>query len=323
MPTLNPEEPNNTLMGFVDLFVRRKTEGSAPLHPEQDSVGEQHGAAAAEIPAMSRPRQFQGWLKVRERVGLRLRILLGAVPVLLILAVWNWLTWGTAESRVISPLILPSPLEVVNSFHSLWFNAELSRSIVASFSRVLVGFAIGLAAAFPLSLLMGSFSKARVAFEPTTLFLSYLPIPALVPLTMSLFGIGETQKAMFLALAFFIYLLPLFVKAVEEVDNVYLQTAYTMGAGRWKLITKVLLPVSLPQIIHAMRLGFGVGWTYIILAEMVAADRGLGQIIIIAQRRGPREHIYLVLVVIVLIAYLTDKLWEQLHKSLFPYLRAR
>jgi NitT/TauT family transport system permease protein len=170
---------------------------------------------------------------------------------------------------------------------------------------------------------MGSFSKVRAAFEPTTVFLSYLPIPALVPLTMSLFGIGETQKAMFLALAFIIYLLPLFVKAVEEVDNVYLQTAYTMGAGRWKLITKVLLPVALPQIIHAMRLGFGVGWTYIILAEMVAADRGLGQIIIIAQRRGPREHIYLVLVVIVLIAYLTDKLWERLHHGLFPYLRAR
>lgn len=309
-------------MGFLDLFFHRREE--APIVPSDKPQGPQGQGApkTADVPKVSR-RQFQGWLKVREPVDLRLRILLGAVPVLLILAVWTWLTWGEAEARIISPLILPSPLEVVRSFHSLWFDAELSRSVVASFSRVVVGFAIGLLVAFPLSLLMGSFSKAKAAFEPTTVFLSYLPIPALVPLTMSLFGIGETQKAMFLALAFLIYLLPLFVKAVEEVDNVYLQTAYTMGAGRWKLITKVLLPVALPQIVHAMRLGFGVGWTYIILAEMVAADRGLGQIIIIAQRRGPREHIYLVLVVIVLIAYLTDKLWERLHHSLFPYLRAR
>lgn len=309
-------------MGFLDLFFHRREE--APIVPSDKPQGPQGQGApkTADVPKVSR-RQFQGWLKVREPVDLRLRILLGAVPVLLILAVWTWLTWGEAEARIISPLILPSPLEVVRSFHSLWFDAELSRSVVASFSRVVVGFAIGLLVAFPLSLFMGSFSKAKAAFEPTTVFLSYLPIPALVPLTMSLFGIGETQKAMFLALAFLIYLLPLFVKAVEEVDNVYLQTAYTMGAGRWKLITKVLLPVALPQIVHAMRLGFGVGWTYIILAEMVAADRGLGQIIIIAQRRGPREHIYLVLVVIVLIAYLTDKLWERLHHSLFPYLRAR
>jgi len=309
-------------MGFLDLFLQRK-EGEK----EQPQSGEiEPGRPADASPtgqsqsgSMARP----GWLKIRERIDLRLRIVLGVIPILIVLGLWFFLTWGTAESRAISPLILPSPLEVVRSFPSLWFNAELSRSIVASFGRVVVGFAIGLALAFPLSMLMGSFTKIKAAFEPTSVFLSYLPIPALVPLTMSIFGIGETQKAMFLALAFFIYLLPLFVKAVEEVDNVYLQTAYTLGASRWEAITKVLLPMALPQIVHAMRLGFGVGWTYIILAEMVAADRGLGQIIIIAQRRGPREHIYLVLVVIVLIAYLTDKLWEELHRSLFPYLRAK
>jgi NitT/TauT family transport system permease protein len=233
------------------------------------------------------------------------------------------LTLGSAESRVISPLILPSPVEVLFSFPSLWFKAELSRAIVASTLRVLAGFLIGWLAAFPLSILMGSFTKIKALFEPSTIFLAYLPIPALVPLTMSLFGIDETQKVMFLALAFFIYMAPLFVKAVEDVDNVYLQTAYTMGASRWEVMRRILLPISLPQIINAMRLGFGVGWTYIILAEMVAAERGLGQIVIIAQRRGPREHIYLVLVVIVLIAYLTDKMWAKIYDLMFPYLRRK
>ncbi|MCU0606362.1 MAG: ABC transporter permease [Candidatus Edwardsbacteria bacterium] len=280
--------------------------------------------ARCEKPAPSaRPRAFQGWLRIRESLSLPLRAALGAVPVALLLLLWTLLTDGAAEARVISPLILPSPLEVVTAFRSLWFDAELSRSVVASTGRVVVGFLIGLAVAFPLSMLMGSFTKVKALFEPSAVFLSYLPIPALVPLTMSIFGIGETQKAMFLALAFLIYLLPLFVKAVEEVDNVYLQTAYTMGADRRRVVAKVLLPMALPQIVHAMRLGFGVGWTYIILAEMVAAERGLGQIIIIAQRRGPREHIYLVLVVIVLIAYLTDKLWARLHRALFPYLGTR
>lgn len=268
-------------------------------------------------------KHFQGWLAIREQIGLVQKIIFGAVPVITLLVLWYLLTLGSAEARIISPLILPSPFEVIISFPSLWFDAELSRSIIASTLRVVVGFLIGWIFAFPLSIAMGSFTKIKALFEPSTIFLAYLPIPALVPLTMSIFGIDETQKVMFLALAFFIYMVPLFVKAVEEVDNVYLQTAYTMGASRWEVVRKILLPISFPQILNAMRLGFGVGWTYIILAEMVAAERGLGQIIIIAQRRGPREHIYLVLLVIVLIAYLTDKLWVKLYHLLFPHLRTK
>jgi NitT/TauT family transport system permease protein len=277
---------------------------------------------------MKRPGKAAGgaWgskLLIRGAVTRWGRILLGVIPIVVILGAWFLLTMGEAEARVISPLILPSPWEVVKSFPSLWFDAELTRSIVASAWRVILGFGAAFILAFPLGIAMGSFGRVRALFEPLSVFSSYLPIPALVPLTMSLFGIGELQKVMFLALAFFIYLLPLFVKAVDGVDNVYLQTAYTLGATQWETVRHVLLSVSLPGIIHAMRLGFGIGWTYIILAEMVAADRGLGQIIIIAQRRGPREHIYLVLLVIVVIAYFTDWLWKRLSKSLFPYLEAK
>jgi len=262
-------------------------------------------------------------LLIRGRVSRAGKIILGVIPILVILGGWSLLTMGEAEARVISPLILPSPWEVVKSFPSLWFDAELSRSIIASAWRVILGFGAAAILAFPLGIAMGAFGKVRALFEPLSVFSSYLPIPALVPLTMSLFGIGELQKVMFLGLAFFIYLLPLFLKSVDGVDNVYLQTAYTLGATQWQSVKHVLLAVSLPGILHAMRLGFGIGWTYIILAEMVAADRGLGQIIIIAQRRGPREHIYLVLLVIVVIAYLTDRLWVRLSKALFPYLEAK
>jgi len=261
--------------------------------------------------------------KVREKIGRPGQLILGAIPIAALLLLWIVLTRGEYENRIVPPLILPSPFEVAGSLRSLWFEAELSRSIVASGFRVICGFLIGLVVAFPLGLFMGSIAKIKAMFNPLMTFAAYLPIPALLPLTMSFFGIGELQKVMFLGLAFVIYLLPLFVKAVDDVDNVYLQTAYTLGATKWQTIRRVLFEISMPRVFHAMRLGFGVGWTYIILAEMVAADRGLGQIIIIAQRRGPREHIYLVLLVIVLIAYLTDKLWVRATRSLFPYLEER
>jgi NitT/TauT family transport system permease protein len=268
-------------------------------------------------------RKRKEWLGIREPVSTWLKILLGMIPVFLIFLIWVLLTAGEAEFRVISPVILPSPLEVIQSFKTLWFEAELTRSLIASTWRIVLGFLCGVVISLPLGLFMGSFSKIRAMFDPLTVFIAYLPIPALVPLTMSLFGVDEMQKAMFLALAFIIYLLPLTLKAVEDVDNVFLQTAYTLGASRWQVVRHVLLPIAFPRIIDTMRLGFGVGWSYIILAEMVAADRGFGQIIIIAQRRGPRGHIYLVLVVIVLIAYIIDKLWMRLSRYLFPYLESK
>ena len=158
--------------------------------------------------------------------------------------------------------------------------------------RVLEGFALAVAVSFPLGVLMGSFTKVKAAFTPLTIFGAYLPIPTLVPLTLSLFGTGELQKVMFLALAFTIYLVPLFVAAVDAVDDTYLKTAYTLGATKGQAVSQVLLPISWPDIWQAMRMGFGVGWSYILLAEMVDMGRGLGGIIITSQRRGPaRAHL--------------------------------
>lgn len=292
----------------VDGSTTTVPEPPVPTHTEETSL----------LPT-SKTKSTQSWLGIRQPTPTILKIILGSIPIIAILLVWMVLTSGKAESRIISPVILPSPVEVINSTGTLWNNGELIRSIVASFLRVLMGFLVGLIAAFPFGILMGTFSRIRALFDPLTVFLAYLPIPALVPLTMSIFGIDETQKIMFLALAFFIYFVPMIVKSFEEVDNNYLQTAYTMGASRFQVLQRVLFPIAFPKIVTAMRLGFGVGWTYIILAEMVAAERGLGQIIIISQRRGPREHIYLVLVLIVMIAYLTDKFWVLLSRILFPY----
>jgi NitT/TauT family transport system permease protein len=268
---------------------------------------------ATEKPAARR------FLQIREEIPAWQGWVLGAIPIVLLLLVWFAMTLGEAEQRMISPTILPSPGEVVASFPSLWFERALTRQVMVSLGRVVMGFALGVALAFPLGLLMGSFTKIGAMFNPLAVFGAYLPIPALVPLTLSLLGTGELQKVGFLALAFLVYLLPLIAGAVEKVDDVYLKTAFTLGATRWQIVTKVLLGISWADIYQALRLGFGVGWSYILLAEIIDSERGLGGIIIMAQRRGPREHIYLVLLVIVGLAFLTDKLWAALGRFLFPY----
>lgn len=259
------------------------------------------------------------FLLIREELPGWQSWLLGILPILLLLLVWVGMTTGEAEQRMISPTILPSPFEVLGSFPSLWFERALTRNVLVSLSRVVAGFAVGVALAFPLGLLMGSFTKIGAMFNPLAVFGAYLPIPALVPLTLSLLGTGEKQKIGFLALAFLVYLLPLIVGAVEKVDDVYLKTAYTLGASRAQVVSKVLLGISWADIFQSLRLGFGVGWSYILLVEMIDIEKGLGGIIIMSQRRGPREHIYLVLIIIVALAFLTDKIWAALGRYLFPY----
>lgn len=258
-------------------------------------------------------------LEIREELPAWQTWVLGAIPILLLLLVWVGITSGEAEERFVSPTILPSPFEVAAAFKSLWFERALTRNVMVSLGRVAMGFAVGVALAFPLGLLMGSFTKIGAMFNPLAVFGAYLPIPALVPLTLSLLGTGELQKVGFLALAFLVYLLPLIVAAVDKVDDVYLKTAYTLGATRAQIVTKVLLGISWADIYQSLRLGFGVGWSYILLVEMIDIEKGLGGIIITSQRRGPREHIYLVLIVIVALAFLSDKLWSTLGRFLFPY----
>jgi NitT/TauT family transport system permease protein len=262
-------------------------------------------------------------LRIREEIPGWQAWLLGILPVALLLFAWMLVTAGAPEERVISPTILPSPSEVARSLPLLWFDRALTRNLAVSFARVVEGFALALVVSFPLGVLMGSFTKVKAAFLPLTIFAAYLPIPTLVPLTLSLFGTGEMQKVVFLALAFSIYLVPLFVAAVDAVDDTYLKTAYTLGATKGQAVRRVLLPISWPDIWQAMRLGFGVGWSYILLAEMVDVGRGLGGIIITSQRRGPREHIYLVLAFIVVVAFLTDKAWAAAGRLLFPYRGAK
>lgn len=294
--------------------------GSAASRPP---AGQEAGPEKRAVPAAKadfRPVRAGGVLRIRETIPAWMAWVLGVIPVLVLLAAWFVVTAGAeAESRLISPTILPSPVEVLKSFPSLWFDRALVRNLAVSFGRVLLGFGLAVAIVFPLGVLMGGFTKVKAMFGPLAVFGAYIPIPTLVPLTLSLFGTAELQKVVFLALAFGVYLLPLIVQAVDGVDDTYLKTAYTLGAGRWQAVRKVLLAIAWPDIFQALRMGFGVGWSYILLVEMVDMAKGIGGLIMISQRRGPREHIYLVLVFIVAIAFLTDRLWGWVGRQLFPY----
>jgi len=238
----------------------------------------------------------------------------------LLLVVWWFITQGTPEQRLVQPLILPNPVEVLQSFKPLHFEQGLVRSALYSWLRVTGGFLLAAVVAVPLGMYMATFPPIAAFFRPLSLAGAYVPIVVFIPLSLTWFGTNETQKIGFLFIACFVALLPLVIKDVADVPGAFLDVAVTKGASQWQLVRYVLFPVAQGNIWDHLRGVYGVGWGWIIMAEMVVRpDYGLGGLIGGSERRSNTAAIYAVIFVIVLIAIACDQLWRIGGELLFPY----
>ncbi len=240
---------------------------------------------------------------------------LGAIALCLVLW-WIFTAGATPETRMISPVILPSPGEVVRSLPSLLTERALLESVAATLRRVLTGFALA-----PLGILAGSYRAFDAALAPIALFGRNIPVAALIPLTILWFGIEETQKTMFIFLATVPFVFSGTVEAVLGVHDRYVESAQTLGANQRQVVSKVLIALALPSIYNNLRNLFGLAFGYIMLAELINAKYGLGYLLSTSQRRGLTEHIILILMIIGLLAFAIDRLLLWFQTQLFPYLR--
>ena len=248
--------------------------------------------------------------------------LLGLGAIAFCLLLWWLFTLGaTPETRMISPVVLPSPGEVLRSLPSLWTERALLESVAATLRRVLSGFALAILVGVPFGILAGSYRAFDAAFAPIALFGRNIPIAALIPLTILWFGIEETQKTMFIFLATVPFVFSGTVDAVVGVHERYVESAQTLGANQRQVVSKVLIALALPSIYNNLRSLFGLAFGYIMLAELINAKYGLGYLLSTSQRRGLTEHIILILMIIGLLAWGIDRLLYWFQAQLFPYLR--
>jgi NitT/TauT family transport system permease protein len=268
--------------------------------------------------------RFAG-LRVRGGLPQPRALALTAAFVLAVLLGWWFVTrGGTPETRLVAPLILPSPLEVLQAFAPLHFEQGLVRSAITSWLRVTTGFALAALVAVPLGVYMSTFPGISAFFRPLALVGAYVPIVLFIPLTLTWFGTGETQKVGFLFIGCLVALLPLVIKEISDVPAAYLDVAVTKGASQWQLVRHILFPVAQASIWDHLRGVYGVGWGWIIMAEIVVRpEYGLGALISVSERRSHTAAIFAIIIVIVLIAVACDQLWKLGGQLLFPYLRRK
>jgi NitT/TauT family transport system permease protein len=268
------------------------------------------------MPREARPPLFS----IRVAPSGMVRRLLGAGTVAVLVLLWWFATaGGSSEERLISPVILPSPGEVIRSFPSLLNERALLQSIAATLKRVLIGFGLAILVGVPLGILAGSWRVVEASGAPLALLGRNLPVAALIPLTILWFGIDESQKVMFIFIACVPFVYSDAVRAIAGVHDRYVETAQTLGASSHQIVSKVLVALALPGIYDSLRHLFGMAFGYIMLAELINAEHGLGYLLMTSQRRGLSEHILLILLIIGLLAYGIDRLLFWFQRGLFPY----
>jgi ABC-type nitrate/sulfonate/bicarbonate transport system permease component len=192
-------------------------------------------------------------------------------------------------------------------------------SISATLQRVFGGFLLAIIVGVPLGIIAGSYRLFDAFTRPLSVFARNVPVAVLIPLTILWFGIDETQKMMFIFISTVPFVFFDAARAIGAVHDRYVETAQTLGASQRQIISKVLIALAMPDIFGSLRSLFGLAFGYIMLAELVNAEHGLGYLLMTSQRRGLTEHIFAILILIGLLAYGIDRLLFFFQRGLFPY----
>lgn len=254
---------------------------------------------------------------IRKDVSPRARWALGFLSWGILVLVWFALThW-----EILPPFSLPKPKGVIVAFGKLWTEYDLLGNVLKSWWRIAQAFIWCTIVAVPLGILMASFKWVFELVNPVAAPMRAMPITAFLPAFIALFGMDETMKVAFLWFGMFFYLLAVVVEEVNKVDNSLLETAYTLGAKN-RHVLWLLFRASLPAIFSSFRILYDIGWTYVILAEMVNARKGVGYMVEAARKVLDFERVYAGIIAIGIAAFLFRFLLTFLEKRLFPWRQA-
>jgi len=271
-------------------------------------------------PGPSAEKRGAAWRRLfsfRAAAEPRLELWLSIGAFVLVLTVWSLV----AELGLVHPQFLPSPRAVVAAWVRLFTEASYIGDIGISIGRVWAAFLVSAVIAIPLGILMSGYRVITAVTEPLIDFIRYLPVPALVPLTLIWLGIGESSKVTLLWIGTFFQLILLIADDARRVPKEFIETGRTLGASDAALMKDVLLRAMLPNMVDSLRVTLGWCWTYLIVAEIVASSSGIGYELWTARRYGKTPEVFAGILTIGIIGLASDQVIRLLHRRWFRYLQ--
>jgi NitT/TauT family transport system permease protein len=256
---------------------------------------------------------------IRGSLDRRLYWLIATASFCLGLTAW----WAVTALELVDPLFLPGPAAVLRRFVGWLRDGGLLADAGISIFRVTAGFSLSAVMALPLGLVIGAYRPVRAFFEPLLEFARYLPAVAFVPVVLLWTGIGESSKIVVIWIGTFFQMVIMLSEDVARVPMPQVEAARTLGATGREVIVLVLMRSAMPAMFDTLRITLGWAWTYLVVAELVAANSGLGYAILKAQRFLQTDRIFVGIIVIGVIGLGTDQFLRWIHRRLFPWASAR
>ena len=289
--------------------------GSEPILSPRAGVV-QPGSRRSPLSGARRPSAWRDLFRLRAQSATTVELWVGIGAFVLVLTVWSTVT----ELGLVQAQFLPSPRAVVSSWWALLANSGYIWDIGISVARVWIAFLASAVIAIPLGILMSSYRAIGAFCEPLIDFVRYLPVPALVPLTLIWLGIGENSKIALLWIGTFFQLVLLIADDARRVPKEFIETGRTLGARDGALMKDILFPAMLPNMVDSLRITLGWCWTYLQVAEIVASNSGIGYELWTARRYGKTPEVFAGILTIGIIGLVTDQMIRVLHRHWFRYL---
>lgn len=274
-------------------------------------------AVAAPPPRVARPRR--PWLALRADLPRWAYASIAAASFVTLLGLWAVASYGGWASSV----FLPTPTRVVEKCVELATSGVLGYDLWVSNVRIMGGFVLAALVAIPLGMLAGNLRVFEAALEPIVGFVRYMPVPAFIPLLMLYTGIGETPKILVIFIGTVVQMTVMIADVTKNVQADLLKASMALGARPSEVFTKVIWPASLPGIFDVARMNLGFAWTYLVVAELVAANDGLGFRILKSQRFLQTDTIFLYLLIIGVLGVVSDAVFKLAARKLFPWAEER
>ncbi|MFS2150247.1 ABC transporter permease [Rhizobium sp. Rhizsp42] len=253
--------------------------------------------------------------RIGDPLGAKTFLLIAICVFALLFAFW----WAATATGWVKPIFLPSPGAVWTKMVELTLDGTLLNDAGISIYRMLVGFALASLMAIPIGIMIGCYRTWEAAIEPFIDFVRYMPVVAFVPLTILWAGTSDIQKFVIIWIGTFFQQVLMVMDSVKRVPPDFVGLGRTLGLSEPKILWRIVLPSSLPGIWDTLRISMGWAWTWLVLAELVAATSGLGYRIVVSQRYFQTQTIIGYILLLGILGLITDQSMKALERVFFRY----